>query len=786
MKDKALLAAFVAASLFAAWWAFYLIGVHYDAVYEIEGGACGPEGGCRAVLQSDDAELPGGIPVSVPAVPMYLLLAVVGIAALREKFDRARLAELATLCGLVGLAFGGWLLFKMVWYLDSICRFCLVMDGSNLAVLALALFLHPDGPGGAFKGLGGAIGRMTGGGPELALAPVVLVGTFVVHGMTERDPPAEPVVEVETPAPAPETTPAPTLKDTPTPRPTPAGRPEPGTKRLVLPEERADLKIDSSVPFKGPKDAPIEIVLFEDFQCPYCKKLTGNIEVLLEDPEYASKVRVGYMHYPMNQACNANELAKPKMHRFACTAAASAVCADRQGKFWPMHDLMFRNSGRLRGSNLKSYAREVGLDMDAWISCVNAPATNEKLKSDTSIGAAAGVRGTPSLFINGRRLVGAQPVASLKAAIDIELEGREGRVLLDVPVEGEVIGDLTGAATSVTFQGPEGPFTIDAFEASIEGGKAVSKPGVPPARSFTWYDAKQACEAAGKRLCTEAEWMQACTGAVQVDEDRDGTVSRDVLQGRQHSYGEHYREGWCADARKSDDARELLTGDHPKCGTPEGVYDLEGVTKEWIGLSADQAVLKGGSYKSRDSARCAYYKDSEAPDVRDDTIGFRCCSGGDPDADAGADEFVGGKVGDAVQAWSGPLVGGGGTFDGASLKGKPYILTFWASWCEPCKKELPALVEAYEQHKAAGLEVIAVNVEKDPAKRDAYLAASPLPFPVVDDAGKAIMNTFQSRGGGIPLSFWVQRDGLIRQRTTGYDDKSHAKFMQNVRDLVAR
>ena len=784
MKDKTLLIAFVAASLFAAGWAFYLIGVHYDAIYEVEGAACGPEGGCLKVLQSDDAEI-FGVPVSVPAVPMFLLLAVLGIGVLLERFDRSRLAELGTLCGLGGLAFGGWLFFKMQFFLDSLCKFCLTMDASNLAVLGLALFLHPSGPKAALKGIGGVFARMKLPGPEMALIPVVLLGTAAVQVATVRHAPPEQdvVVQIETPAPTPAATPS-TSTEAPTPRPAPTGAPKPGTRRLVLSDERAEIATDASVPFRGEAGTPVEIILFEDFQCPYCKKLSGNLEVLLEDPEIASKVRVGFMHFPMHQNCNANELSK-SLHKFACSSAAASICADKQGKFWEMHDLMFRNNGRLRGSNLKSYAREVGLDMDPWLTCVNAPATQEKILADTRVAGAAGVTGTPALFVNGRKMVGAQPVESIRAAIQVELDGTPGRVLMDVELDGEVTGDLTGAATSVTLDGPDGTFTIDAFEASIDRGKAVSRPGVEPARSVTWYDAQAACEAAGKRLCSEEEWMYACTGAVQIDEDKDGTYSRDVLQGRQHSYGEHYREGWCADARKANDGLELITGNHPRCVTPEGVYDLEGVTKEWIGLTPDKAVLKGGSLKSRDSARCAYYKDSEAPDTRDDTIGFRCCSGGSPDEAAASTEFVGGKVGDPIREFAGDKLGGG-TLGSADLQGSPFILTFWASWCEPCKKELPALAAAYEANKGRGLKVIAVNVDADPARRDAYLSEHPLPFPVLDDSSKTIMNSFQSRGGGIPLTFWVERSGFIRQRTTGYDDAAHAKFLENVDELLAK
>ena len=790
MKDKILLLIFAAACLFATAWAWYLIGVHYDVVAQLDSGGCGPEGGCFEVLQSADAEVLG-IPVSVPAVPMFGLLAVLAGLAWFGRVDRARLSALATLCGLVGLVFGGWLLFLMLFYIGSFCRFCALMDVANLLVLGLGIALHPDGPKAALLAVPGVFRRMKGPGPEPALIPVILAGTLAVHFGTMRAHPGDdaPTVEV-TPAPTP--SPSATPDRPPRPSATPAtvarpasGAPAPGTRRLVLQAERAEITMNASVPTRGPKDAPVQMILFGDFQCPYCKKLAGNVEVLLEDPAIADKVRVGFMHFPMHQSCNANELSR-SLHKYACASSAAAVCAQEQGRFWEMHDLLFRNNSRLRTSNLRGYARELGLDEERWNACVGAQSTRDKLNADSKAGGDAGVTGTPSLFINGRRLVGAQPVESLRAAVQVELDGSEGRVLLDVQLEGETIGDLTGAASTVTLSGPEGPFTIDAFEASVEAGRAVSEPGVAPARSYTWADANAACEAAGKRLCTEQEWLTACSGAIPIDEDGDGVFSRDLAQGRQHSYGEHYREGWCADSRKSDDTRPLLTGDHPKCATPEGIYDLEGVTKEWVGVTIDKAVLKGGSYKSGASARCAYYKDSEAPDTRDDSIGFRCCSGGDPDALAGTAEFPGGKVGDVVRDFAGPQVGTAGTFGTDQLRGKPFIMTFWATWCEPCKKELPALAEAYEKHRAEGLQVVGVNVNSDADQAKAWLVDNPLPFPVILDTDKSIMDTFQSRNGGVPLTFWVQRDGTIRQRSTGYDDAAHAQFMESVRQLLAR
>lgn len=777
MKDRLVPVLYVLAAAFAAYWAFDLIGVHYDVVSGLDSGKC-QDGGCGAVLQSEWSEL-FGVPVSAPAVPLYFVLALLGGMVLAGRFDRARLSVLSTAAALGGLAFGGWLLFHMVYHLDSICKFCLTMDAANIAVLVLGAMLHPDGPVAPFRELGSLVGRLMKPGAELALVLAVLLGTPLVHTITHQEPVEDAPVVVATPTPTPAAAKS-TAKATPAPRQTPSGPAAKGTRRVVIPEEVHELEIGPHVPWKGPKDAPVSIVLFEDFQCPFCKKLSGNIEVLMEERE---DIRVAFMHFPMHSQCNSNEL-KRDLHKFACGAAASAVCAEQQGQFWPMYEMLFRNNGKLRGKNLRQYAGAIGLDLGAWATCMKDPATIDTIKSDSAVGGAAGVRGTPALFVNGRRLVGAQSVAALNAIVDTLKADPSGRQLLDVELAGEVLGPVDSPAV-VNLQGADGPFTIDAFEASIEMGKAVSQAGVEPARGVTWYEAKAACEAAGKRLCTEREWLGACSGAIPQDDDKDGVFSNDVHEGRQHAYGEHWREGWCADSRKKADPRPLITGEHPKCGTPEGVYDLEGLTKEWVGVTPDKAALKGGSYFSGNSARCAYHKDTESPELKDDSVGFRCCGGGDVSDQeaAAAGRYPGGKVGDQLLDWSGPLVGGG-TLGTKDLAGKPIVMTFWASWCAPCKKELPVLAEFHEQYKDAGLQVIGINVDENPAAARAYLKSNPLPFPVVLDGKKDIMNRFHSRG--VPTTFWVTADGTIRQRSIGYDDDARPKVERWLNELMGK
>ncbi|MBT3219287.1 MAG: redoxin domain-containing protein [Proteobacteria bacterium] len=343
---------------------------------------------------------------------------------------------------------------------------------------------------------------------------------------------------------------------------------------------------------------------------------------------------------------------------------------------------------------------------------------------------------------------------------------------------GEETGNVGNVPTEVRLQGRNGSFVIDAFEASLSDGRAQSRSGVVPAHGLTWYEGDAACRASGKRLCTEEEWLIACTGQIPVDENQNDIFSDDRLLGRSYPYGAYQQSTWCASSRAKDDPRPLITGNHPRCVTPEGVYDLEGLTKEWVGVIPSRAALKGGSYYSGSSARCGYLKDSEAPDHSDGSIGFRCCSGA---LDEYADLFSGGKVGDQLLSFS------GNTLDGTAVRssdfaGSPLIITFWASWCGPCRAELPALDEMYRKHRDRGLKVLAVNVDTEAGAAKRFLAQTPVSFPIFMDRESSLMNRFDTRG--VPTTFWVEPSGRIRQRTVGFDKGAMAKLEADVSALM--
>ena len=158
---------------------------------------------------------------------------------------------------------------------------------------------------------------------------------------------------------------------------------------------------------KGPKTAPIEIVEFSDFQCPYCQRANPTVEQVLST--YGDRVHFVYRHFPLPSHPNARP------------AAEASQCAAEQGKFWPYHDKLFASPSRLADTDLKQHAVELGLDATKFNSCVDTHKYKAQVDADARAGEEAGVNGTPAFFINGRVLSGAQPFEAFKRIIDDEL-----------------------------------------------------------------------------------------------------------------------------------------------------------------------------------------------------------------------------------------------------------------------------------------------------------------------------------------------------------------------------
>jgi protein-disulfide isomerase len=170
---------------------------------------------------------------------------------------------------------------------------------------------------------------------------------------------------------------------------------------------RPDIAVNGA-PFKGTERAPVTIVKFEDFQCPYCKTAQPTYQELLK--RYSGKLRLVHKDLPLDA-----------IHPQARQAAEAARCAGEQGKFWEYHDRLYANSPKAGVEELKSYGKDVGLNMTSFDQCVTSGKYRAAVQKDLNEGAQLGLTGTPTFFINGRELSGAQPIEAFAAIIDEEL-----------------------------------------------------------------------------------------------------------------------------------------------------------------------------------------------------------------------------------------------------------------------------------------------------------------------------------------------------------------------------
>jgi predicted DsbA family dithiol-disulfide isomerase len=166
-------------------------------------------------------------------------------------------------------------------------------------------------------------------------------------------------------------------------------------------------------PTLGPASAPITIVEFSDFECPYCGGLFPTLKEI--ETKYADKIRVVYRQYPLTS-----------LHPHAQKAAEASLCADEQKRFWDFHDSLFGNQQDLTVDSLKRRAVELKLDAPAFNTCLDSGKHAETIKKDIVEGSRAGVSGTPAIFINGRLLSGNQPYTSIAQVIEDELQRKSG------------------------------------------------------------------------------------------------------------------------------------------------------------------------------------------------------------------------------------------------------------------------------------------------------------------------------------------------------------------------
>lgn len=173
------------------------------------------------------------------------------------------------------------------------------------------------------------------------------------------------------------------------------------------------VEVAATGPAKGAPDAKITLVEFSDFECPYCSRFAPTLDQVMA--KYGDRVKLVFRHLPLQN------------HPLAPKAAEAAACAQDQGKFWEMHDALFRNQSALAVDALKARAVELGLDAQVFATCLDSGAKTALVAADAADARKAGIEGTPALFVNGRLIDGAAPYEQVAALIEDELKRQAGK-----------------------------------------------------------------------------------------------------------------------------------------------------------------------------------------------------------------------------------------------------------------------------------------------------------------------------------------------------------------------
>jgi protein-disulfide isomerase len=354
--------------------------------YDVRSGAAGFKSfcnigeamNCDAVSASGYAELFFGIPLASVAAGWYLALLIVSLAA-RNVFWRREAVRAAFGLTALALVMSLFYFFVMAAVLKTFCLFCLVLDGINIVAFVLVLTLKPEGfskhpPDRAkWKFLSGAT--------AVSLLAMVLGLKLFDAGSVDARTIDELVDSVMTSAPV-------------------------------------AVNAGEELPSIGHKDAPITIVEFSDFQCPFCRTAALTLNSVVN--RFPGKVRVVFRNYPLDPSCN--RLVKHSMHRYACLAAKTVVCAQKHGFFEPVYEALFDKQDNVSAGKVTELAVSAGMNREKLDTCVESEEAGSYVSRDIEEGERLGIKSTPTLFINGRKVTGAYPLQAWSKIIEQLLE----------------------------------------------------------------------------------------------------------------------------------------------------------------------------------------------------------------------------------------------------------------------------------------------------------------------------------------------------------------------------
>ena len=337
---------------------------------------------CDLVLTSRYARI-GTLPLAGLGLIFYVYVAGALLYARLAPENYQEILSLPTLLAMLSILLSLFLAYVSYFELHALCVFCLSLYLVNL-ILALALWtlLGRGGPVEIFR-------KIPWGKALLYFGIVYAIGGIILH--TNHKQYAKELSKSE-------------VQD---------------YLNQFMAQTPKTIDV-SGKPYWGNPDAKIVIAEFSDMECPYCKVAAFNLKPLLG--EYRDKVKLVFMNYPLDKACN--PAIQRDLHQQACSAAYATHCAGEQGKFWEYHDAAFDRQPKFSDDSLLAIARKLKLDMKAFESCLGSETTKKAVGADVALGNQIGVNGTPAVYINGRPLPNWINRQILQGAVERSLGGK--------------------------------------------------------------------------------------------------------------------------------------------------------------------------------------------------------------------------------------------------------------------------------------------------------------------------------------------------------------------------
>lgn len=377
-------------SIIAIATSIYLTSIHFNILYGDvaykSSCAVSEKIDCDAVNASEQSEF-FNYPIALWGLATYILLLVISLFQLifRNKYSENQ-KEYILAISFFSVLYSIYLAYIAVFQIKALCIPCCILWACNLAIFIISLALVKESPIRASILSIKDIFKFYKNKAMISFI-LVFVISFGVSALSYN------IVKNST------------LKKS---------LKKFAAKYEKMPKRTIDL---GNAPSKGNSDAKIIIVEFSEFQCPFCKKVSGLLKNVFE--KYQSKILFVFKHYPLDKKCNTK--LSGSVHPNSCDAAIAATCAKEQGKFWEYHDMLFANRENLFPQDLLEYAESLNLDTENFYNCVRDPKSWTKVIDDIKTAEKLGIDSVPRIYINGKEFKGAVPKEFIISAIKYEL-----------------------------------------------------------------------------------------------------------------------------------------------------------------------------------------------------------------------------------------------------------------------------------------------------------------------------------------------------------------------------